>query len=68
MKIRKCCNNKMMNMEMIIDADYDPDEVIINFTCPYCQSGITIGWEELCGDVIRVEEGALERLRKENLT
>lgn len=67
MIIRKC-HNKIMDMEMILDTDYDPEEMIINFTCSHCQSGITISWEELCGDVIRIEEGALERLRKENLT
>lgn len=62
MKIRNCCN-KVMELEVIQD-DYDTEDLIFSFTCSVCEDGYAVGWDEITGDKIFIEPGALERLKR----
>ncbi|WP_240416678.1 hypothetical protein [Paenibacillus periandrae] len=64
MQKRICCS-KIMNLEVIRD-DVDPEDLIFSFYCSVCEEGYAVGWEELCGDRIIIEEDALIRLRRQN--
>ncbi|WP_196232704.1 hypothetical protein [Paenibacillus polymyxa] len=54
-----------MELEVIKD-EYDPEDMIFSFNCSVCEDGYSVGWLELCGDVIYLEKDALQRLKNNN--
>ncbi|CCC86238.1 hypothetical protein PPM_p0088 (plasmid) [Paenibacillus polymyxa M1] len=64
MKLRTC-HGKIMELEVIKD-EYDPEDMIFSFNCSVCEDGYSVGWLELCGDVIYLEKDALQRLKNNN--
>lgn len=56
-----------MDLEVIKDL-HDPEDLIFSFTCKVCRDGYAVGWEELPGDLIYIEKGALKQLNNHNET
>ena len=52
-----------MELEVIQD-DHDPDDLMYSFSCPQCEEGYVVGWDDLCGDKIYYDNEALQRLKE----